>query len=308
MRFTPSLYRIGGLTVKSELPLPRLSAESAIRPADALIRIQRDLGEPRPPRFRNPLLVAGDQDFLFRPVSGLTFRIRHGRDISIARAPHVTDRDVRAFLLGSAWGVLCHQRGLVPLHCSAVELGGQAFAFAGPSGAGKSTLAAGLSRRGLAHVCDDVCVLDPCAEPPTVQPIPKDLKLHRDSADSLGLACGPPVSTLVEKFYVAPPLAARSRSLPLTALYVLGGVASGPPTIEPIRGGAQLLAVAASVYRQEWVELIREPGELFRQLTALVQRIRLFRFVRPLDFARLPDSMARLEAHMAAVAAKEEVA
>ena len=71
----------------------------------------------------------------------------------------VPDSNVRLFLLGSAMGALLHQRGLLPLHTNAVEVGGRAFAFMGKSGAGKSTLAAWFHDRGFRIVADDVCVV-----------------------------------------------------------------------------------------------------------------------------------------------------
>lgn len=58
--------------------------------------------------------------------------------------------DIRALLMGPVQAILWHQRGLLPLHASAVSVNGKAIALAGPSGAGKSTLAAALAASGHA--------------------------------------------------------------------------------------------------------------------------------------------------------------
>ena len=62
-------------------------------------------------------------------------------DVSIrlapALSPDVLEGDVRAYLLGTAIGALLHQRGLLPLHASAVEVNGRAVAFIAPAGHGK---------------------------------------------------------------------------------------------------------------------------------------------------------------------------
>ena len=85
--------------------------------------------------------------------------MRDGNQIVIDAAPDATDRNVRLFLLGSALGALLHQRGLLPLHANAIDLGGGAVAFSGHSGAGKSTIAAWFHDRGHRILADDVCVV-----------------------------------------------------------------------------------------------------------------------------------------------------
>ena len=87
------------------------------------------------------------------------FRISGGKSILVDAAPDVPERNVRLFLLGSAFGALLHQRGLLPLHANAVQVDGKALAFMGESGAGKSTLAAWFHDRGHRIVADDVCVV-----------------------------------------------------------------------------------------------------------------------------------------------------
>jgi hypothetical protein len=84
-----------------------------------------------------------------------------GRSVTIApaRGPHTPA--VGVFLLGTIFGILCHKRGLLPLHASCVSIGGGAVAFAGRSGVGKSTLAAEFFSRGNTVLADDVTVVDP---------------------------------------------------------------------------------------------------------------------------------------------------
>lgn len=297
-------YRIAGLTVRSQYAFPNLAPQAcdAWSESDVTIRFCADVGEPAQPHFRNAWVVAGRDDFVFRPLHGLSFRILRGRDITIANTADIAAGELRAFLVGSVWGVLCHQRRLMPLHCSAVALGEKAFAFTGPSGAGKSTLAAGLSRSGLAHVCDDVCVLDPAARGMPMRPMPKDLKLWADSAASFGLECGPRVSTRLDKYYVAPPKAADETPLRCAALYVLADSAGAPPSIAPLRGGAQFEDLSSSIYRGEWLTLIRDPAEMFQQIARLARSIKLFRFSRPRDLARFQEGAVLLQSHMATIA------
>ena len=95
---------------------------------------------------------------------GSRILIESGNRITYQRGKNSTDKDVALFISGSAWGAICYQRGLIPLHASAVEIDGKIYAFTGHSGAGKSTLAAGLSRDGFHFFTDDVLIFDPKAD------------------------------------------------------------------------------------------------------------------------------------------------
>ena len=77
------------------------------------------------------------------------FEIRGGRQIRVWPAAGATQKDIEIFLFGPAWATLCHQRGMLPLHASAIVTGKGITAFAGHSGAGKSTTAALLELIGL---------------------------------------------------------------------------------------------------------------------------------------------------------------
>src|SRR6185437_15564144 len=93
----------------------------------------------------------------------------------------------RSYLMGSLFAVLCHQRGLLPLHASAVATGEGAIAFLGSSGAGKSSLAAFLARAGYRVLADDICVIDPTASRyRRVLPVAPWLKLWSATLDAMG--------------------------------------------------------------------------------------------------------------------------
>jgi len=156
-----SLYRFGGMTVSANFTFTHavpIDLPSDANP-DVSIELVRKDETPGSPFYRDDYIIAGDQDFYFRVSDALAFRIRNGAQISIYCTDSTSESDIMLYLVGSAWGVLCHQRGLLPLHCSAVGVGDHAIALTGVSGAGKSTLAAGLMCRGYSHICDDVGVL-----------------------------------------------------------------------------------------------------------------------------------------------------
>jgi hypothetical protein len=133
------------------------------------------------------------QDFI--PSDEYRFRVQHvgsywiraGREIVVTPTPDAGMREVRLFLLGTAWAALCYQRGLLPLHASAVQVGDHAVAFCGATGTGKSTLAAWLSERGYSLISDDRCRFDISPQGQAlVYPSARRSKLWRDALEMFG--------------------------------------------------------------------------------------------------------------------------
>lgn len=131
--------------------------------------------------------VAPDEYLLEIPGTA-RYYVAHGREVRLEIVPGTPAPNVSTYLLGSVFGVLCHQNGLLPLHASAIEHAGKVVAFLGDSGAGKSTLAACLQRRGHNIVSDDICLLEPNGTSMRVVPVAGWLKLWQQSLDHLGEA------------------------------------------------------------------------------------------------------------------------
>ena len=130
-------YHLFGLRLQSELVLPELHRNRhAVEPD---VRIE--LGPPAD--------VGGLQNEFSTTDDGACLSIADIGRYSISSSRILVEpasgahlRNVRLYLLGSAMGILLHQRGLLPLHANAIEIDGRAFALHRTIRAGKSTLAA----------------------------------------------------------------------------------------------------------------------------------------------------------------------
>ena len=155
----PSNYLLCGLHVCCDIALPGLLPWPGDGAADIAIRLG-----PVPDRLPGvagkALQVAPGGTLRVEIDDVASFLLEEGRSVTVAPAGGCTDRDLALFLLGSIFGLLCHQRGLYPLHASTMAIGGRAFAFAGDSGAGKSTTAAALLQLGHTLLSDDISVID----------------------------------------------------------------------------------------------------------------------------------------------------
>ena len=159
------VYGLGGLRIISDFQLPGLQRHADEAAVDGDVIIRRTFIPERLTRgtatFRNGELSGeyDGKDILLEFTTAGRFLVRFGKEILVDPAPGSDDGVVRAHLLATAFGVLCHQRGITPLHASAINITNGFVAFVGESGAGKSTLAAALARRGHQIVADDVCFL-----------------------------------------------------------------------------------------------------------------------------------------------------
>lgn len=186
------IFYLGPFRFESEIDIPELRKTTGPGELTASIR----LGDV--PASLHEATLDG-QDFQVAPTEYLLsipgiarYYVRNGNEVRLDLVPGAPIADVSIYLLGSVFGVLCHQNGLLPLHASAVESAGVVTAFLGDSGAGKSTLAACLQRRGHHIVSDDICLLQPQSEPEPnamrVIPVAGWLKLWNQSLQFLGEA------------------------------------------------------------------------------------------------------------------------
>src|SRR5229473_1307322 len=156
-----TFYRLAGLRIVSEFPLFGIQTcdDEAAGRGEILIR-RASISE----RLASATATFRDQQYIGRyngrdvlldfPGVG-RFLVRDGKEILVDPAPASEEGEVRAYLVSTAFGVLFHQRGIMPLHASAIYLADGCVAFVGDSGAGKSTLAAALAQRGHEVITDD---------------------------------------------------------------------------------------------------------------------------------------------------------
>ncbi|HYP09823.1 MAG TPA: hypothetical protein VER03_26600 [Bryobacteraceae bacterium] len=131
---------------------------------------------------------------------------------------------VRLFLLSTVLAIVCHRRGLLPMHASCVEIGGRAVLFTGPTCAGKSLLAAAFLRAGCRVLSDDIAVLNVAAPTgPAVLPSFPRLRLWRSALNELGFSLEDLRRSRpeLEKYDISTENAFIAQPRPLTAMYHL---------------------------------------------------------------------------------------
>lgn len=297
-------YRGYGLEVRSEIELPELLPSVGTARADLTVRVAgADEAAVRPTPGReladHDFVPAIDGGYVLRvPAVGL-FGVREGREIAVLPDPEATEGYLRLFLIGSAFGMALHQRGLLVMHGATVLTpAGTAAIFVGHSGAGKSTLAAALGQRGHAILGDDTMALWPGADGFRVWPGSRMFKLWQASLDHLGEPAAPllRIENRTDKFYWPNRALAPDRPVRVSELVQLVGAPPGSaPAFSRLGGIEALRLVAENTYRPGYVRLLGREPEHFRQCAALASSLTVGRLSRPRDFGRLADGLCLLE-------------
>jgi hypothetical protein len=292
-------YCIAGLAVDSDIALPGLiSREPGGGPCDVSIRQAPVPASLENPEASGPTWAMAADKFLLRIPGIARFLLTGGRAIAFEPENGTPLEDVTIFLIGSAFGVLLHQRGHIVMHASAVLVGGKAAMFCGASGAGKSTTAAALVQRGFPLLTDDICAVSFSSDGvPFVYPDGRQLKLWAHAIDRLRLARGEPVRHRLEKFYVAPEQS-LGEARPLGAVYVLRE--ARPPVMSGIERPNVVdaaLLLRRNAYRPQLVSRMGRRADYFFAATAIAGHAGIFHLSRRLDFKELPGVLDRLERH-----------
>ena len=271
-------YFVFGLRVRSALVLPELEPMATDEGDEADVDIRVDAVEPALSSARHvtATIQVGDDDCLVTATKVARYRVRNGAEIIVDPMAGSSERNVRLFLLGTALGVLCHQRGLLPLHASAIDADGRAVAFMGPSGAGKSTIAARLQSRGYRVLCDDVCVLSLAADGrPLAWPGLPRLRLWGDAVAALGrdAAAFDRVHDDMEKYLLPLKSGTGRAAMPLASLYLLEDGRGLDVSPRPLTGAQSVDAIMANTYRGWLIAPMGRSTPHFVQCTSIVKHV-----------------------------------
>ena len=244
---------------------------------------------------------AGNRVLILVPC-GIRFLVEGGETIRYAVADGVGAADLRLFLLGTAWPALAMQRGLLPLHASAVAEGANVHAFAGVSAAGKSALAAALAGRGFPFFADDVVLVDPMhvghAGQATACYRYEDLKLWPKGLALAGVRAEGPVREAddYDKRYATPAERSQRVAGDLRTLRTLeASYAPGRPLRdERLHGRRALQVVYDAVHRRPYALAIVGRARLFDWLARLLRHVEVFAFHRATVPERFDEGVAAL--------------
>lgn len=182
---------------------------------------------------------------------------------------------MRIFLEGPALGALLYQRGILPLHGSAILTERGAVAFVGSSGSGKSTLAAEFRRRGYIVLADEICAI-PAGLPPVLLPAGSGIMLWADALENLGLNRTDlqPARPELEKFILPRSEEYCLDPLPLHAVYQVEVTSSAAPALTPVSGLRKVEFLTRNAYRPNFAIAMQKAPDSLARIAAIAPHVR----------------------------------
>lgn len=172
------------------------------------------------------------------------------------------------------------QRGLLPIHGSAIKFGNSACIFTGNSGVGKSSIATYFVTKGYSFLNDDISVIDSNL---MVVPGFPNLKIWKDITEKLKIQSDnlEEIRTSIKKFHYPAKDFFNKNPLPLKNIFIISTKNSTGFAYEELKGLAKFNAIKSNTYRYRFVGGLEKIQEHFLILNNLLPTISVYRVERP---------------------------
>lgn len=151
-------YKLFGITIQSDLEFPQLVVSEDTARHDVLIEktgFSQEIEDKTPQMY-----YEFGQEYSWLCNTTCQIQVYEGNRITYALTGKGNADWLQTYLLGYGMSMLALQRGLLPIHCSAVANEQGALLIAGESGAGKSTATTAFLKAGYTLMADDMAWAD----------------------------------------------------------------------------------------------------------------------------------------------------
>jgi hypothetical protein len=293
-------YKVYGLNIESEIVLPELltkdykegvCADVAISYGSMPKDISTEIEEGKLFKFKKEKMW-----FLIKNVA--KYYILNGDTIIVEPYNNANSHDVKAFLLGSAFGMLFIQRHTIAIHGGTVVVGGRAIVITGEQGAGKSTLTSALREKGYFFMADDVSVIGKRKDTKhVIHPGYPQQKLCRDAMEKMGynIEAFKRIDEGRDKYAIPVHKSFIKESMPMGALFEIAIGESPHVEIEEITGIEKLKLLLKNIYRVEVTQYLGGNPEYFKKCLELAKTVPFFKIKRPKEKFSVEEQIGVIE-------------
>lgn len=283
-----TVYKAFGFNITSEISLPELPKKNilneekidiVIELAD-LTNLTKELEEQK----RN--FVIKEKKVIFKIPNTATYCVEDGGKILVSPMEGSNEDHIRLYILGTCIGAILLQRKIIPLHGSAIEIDGKAYAIVGDSGAGKSTLASAFLNKGFQLLSDDVIPVSLSTNnTPMVTPAYPQQKLWLESLNAFGMETKNyrPIFERETKFAIPVTSQFSSESLPLAGVIELVKTETSGIVIEPILNLQRLHILFNHTYRNFLIDSLGLREWHFNVTATIANKIQVYQLQRPIN-------------------------
>lgn len=208
--------------------------------------------------------------------------MKDGNKIIVDPFNGASEGKIRLYLLGSCIGALLLQRKILPLHGSAVEINGKAYAIVGHSGAGKSTLASSFIKQGFRLISDDVIPVSFVEGTPIVKPSYPHQKLWQQSLIEFGMDYKK-FNPLFEREtkYQVPVTNFVLKPIPFAGVIELDKTDGSQIQLREIYGIERLRILLQHTYRRSFIPKLGLIDWHFKECLKVIKEIQVMQMHRP---------------------------
>jgi hypothetical protein len=261
--------------------------------ADVAISYEHPISKLDNPVLDYPAFQVKENEFFTEVDRIARYLVRNGNEIFIDTHDQAEPASVYLFLAGSAFGVLLHQRCMLPLHGSSFVYNGKGVVICGASGAGKSSVVASFCQNEGIFINDDITPLNINDDQTTIVPIKSRIKLWDDTLEKLNLTDPSleKIRPLIDKFYM-PVSESCTEEKSFDQLYILSTHNKEEFIVKELSGIEKYNAIGHQIYRKVYLRGMPETEKTyFRQLLKLSTQISVKQIVRP-TICDVRDTMA----------------
>lgn len=279
-------YKVYGLIVKSQVLLPELIVpnENEIQNIDVDVTygiMTKDVKESLEKGINYNL----EKDKMWFFVNNVAhYYITNGEFIVVESCEDADKAQIKAFLLGSAFGFLLIQRNKLAIHGGTILIDGKAIIFTGDTGAGKSTMTAAFRERGYLFMADDVSVVGQ-AEDGThiIYPGYPQQKLCKDAVKNMGYS--PEDFIMIdddrEKYIIPAKESFIDTPTAIGAIIELSVGEGEEVEISEVLGSEKLISLMRNIYRIEVTNFSGLSREYFKKCLEVAKNIPIYKIKRP---------------------------
>ncbi|MEJ9229127.1 aldolase [Peribacillus butanolivorans] len=279
-------YRAFGLNLFSEIPLPEVPRLGISKDMTDVEIEYGDLSE----LWENQVLlpkqkyVVEDHMVMFQVPGIAIFKIQEGKKITVSPISNSDEDHIRLYILGTCMGIILLQKKVIPLHGSAVNINGKAYAFVGDSGAGKSTLAAAFLKEGFQLLSDDILPISLSKENiPFITPTYPQQKLWQESLNAFGMdnLDYQPLFERETKYAIPITSSFSNEPLPLVGVFELVKTEHGEVTIQKLNQLERFRTLFCHTYRNFLVPRLGLMEWHFMESVNILNKIHMYQLHRP---------------------------